>query len=91
MYAISFPRLRTLILAASIASSASLAFAEGSHVNMSPSSDTVASVHPFEAYIPNATDAWCDSLPYPYCDEPTPGAGRIPFVYPMPRHPLFGD
>ena len=49
---------------------------------------------PFASFVPGATKAWCDSLPYPYCEDPAPGTptsgGRVPFVFPMVSHPIFG-
>lgn len=88
------PRLGAVVAAAFIVSSASVAFAAGAHFKMPPSRDAlVESSYAVQSNIPGATDAWCDSLAYPYCADPapgTPGSSPAPFLAPIPRHPLFG-
>lgn len=92
MHPISVPSLGAVVAVALLVSSASLAFAAGNHLNISPSREAgLESIHPFETDIPGATEAWCDSLPFPYCDEPAPGVGPVPYAGAVPRYPIFGE
>jgi len=92
MRASLLPRLGAVIAAAFIISAPPAAFAAGSHFNTARSTQAgIEPTHPFEADIPGASEAWCDTLPFPYCDEPAPGVGPIPYADPMPRHPIFGE
>jgi hypothetical protein len=62
-------------------------------VTPAAASEAAVDPHPFEWQFPAATKAWCDSLPYPYCDSPapgTPGVGRMELTYPMDHRPIFG-
>lgn len=49
----------------------------------------------FTSFVPGATKAWCDSLPYPYCEEPAPGrlvsGAHPPNVYLVLPRPIFGS
>jgi hypothetical protein len=95
MCAILPSRLGALVAVAFVASTAPAALAAGSHFDRSAiKNEVIASHHPFEPSIPGATDAWCNSLAYPYCDDPAPGAvglGAVPYADPMPDHPIFGE
>jgi hypothetical protein len=59
-----------------------------------PFASPAAPDQPFASFVPGATKAWCDSLPYPYCEDPAPGTpvpgGHAPDLYLVLPHPIFG-
>jgi hypothetical protein len=84
----SFVRLAAALAVAVPLSTASVAFAAGVDTHA-----TASGTQPYASFLPGATKAWCDSLPYPYCRDPAPDvpdSGPAPYADPMPDHPIFG-
>jgi hypothetical protein len=94
MRALLLPRVGAILAAAFIASAAPAALATASPLNALPAkNELIASNSPFEPAKTGAAEAWCNSLAYPYCEDPSPagaGVGSVPYADPMPVHPLFG-
>jgi hypothetical protein len=89
-------RFATLLAAALAVSATSAAFADASETSSVSQYRPMAGQdpQPFASFDSGATEKWCGSLPYPYCENPTPdvpGTGPVPFVDPMPQRPIFGN
>ena len=59
-----------------------------------PFASTATPDQPFTSFVPGATKAWCNSLPYPYCEDPAPGTpvsgAHPPGVYVVLPRPIVG-
>jgi len=94
-------RTRLSHLAASLAAaitlsvaSAALAADPGTNAPMQQSAMADHASQPFVDNVPGATRQWCDSLAYPYCEDPAPGtpdSAPAPYVHEMTPRPIFGN
>ncbi len=95
MYQLRLSRIAAMFVAALILCPASAALAATADMNATSQQNAMVKhdPQPFASFVPGATEKWCDSLPYPYCEVPNPDApdaGPAPYVVLMPDHPIFG-
>jgi hypothetical protein len=89
-----FLRFATTLATALAVYTTPIAFASASDITAAPQQSTMAqhASRPFQSFIPGASEQWCDSLAYPYCEDPGHvGVGPVAYADSMPARPIFGN